>query len=180
MTEALGGATRISPFAPYNPLLVRSRAIKNTNMRFVGVAANSFSSFTTTNTTDWQDIASRGYEIPMQQCLLQFHILLHVRHSVANATFGFRANMHQPVDGSAGSNATIFTIDNIILPSTASQWMLLSPVLPFAFYLNAATFQPGNHLVAFQLRNYTAGTFSAVQASTTNTVVVMIIPTTAT
>lgn len=166
--------TRISPFAPFNPFQVRSRAIRTTNMGVSGNVVNAFADFTTTNTTDWQDIGSRAYDFPSQRLLVLAFVVLHVKHSVANATYGVRVNIHLPTDGSAGSNATFGLIDNLILPATANNWQLVTPPFFLDFTINSATVQPGKHLVVYQVRNYTAGTLSAGQANASDNASVLL------
>jgi hypothetical protein len=89
---------------------------------------------------------------------------IHIKHSVASATYGFRVSVNTATDGGgSGTEYLIGGADNVILPSVAANWQVCS--FPVALQFTAPTWTPGTHLFTYAVRNYTAGTLTFSQGS---------------
>jgi hypothetical protein len=152
-----------------NPIAskVQQNALSSTKVAVTQEVLLSGSNFTTTNTTDWQDVGSFQITIPKGQVVLYLWSEVQPYHSAASAECSIRVALE-----SGDGIGTVYVMargDHILLAPTAGK--KIAPVIltqGINVPANLPLLIPGRRLVRLQAFNHTAGTLTLPGATDQN------------
>lgn len=120
-------------------------------------------SVTTTDTTNWVTVANTTVRFTTNLAIIVIPFQLHLKHSAANARVGLALYLYDDPNGGTGTfvNPAVVGAPTGVLLASANEWYVFNPV--GAYYLTGKI--PGTHALYVAMRNYTAGTLTAIQGS---------------
>ena len=155
--DEIGGSAPTISVAPTKAAEIQS--VSSTQMAQIQEAGQDNTNFTTTNTTDWQNLIQIFIEVPSGNMAFQFGANADFSHSAPAAEVSFRVLLSFGAAVSGGSYNIRDATNLYLATATKSSSVHLGMMYNIASNLPSVS-TPGLKEMVFQVFNHTAGTLT--------------------